>query len=63
MAIGSLIALLLIGLVAGWLAGKLMRGSGFGLVGNIAVGIVGAFVDNQGQDPLSSCNSVPLESV
>ncbi len=63
MAIGSLIALLLIGLVAGWLAGKLMRGSGFGLVGNIAVGIVGAFVGNQGQDPLSSCNSVPLESV
>ena len=40
----SLIAFLLIGAVAGWLAGQLMRGGGFGLLGNIVVGIVGAFV-------------------
>ena len=40
----SLIAFLLIGAVAGWLAGLLMRGGGFGLLGNIVVGIVGAFV-------------------
>ena len=40
----SLIGFLLIGAVAGWLAGLLMRGGGFGLLGNIVVGIVGAFV-------------------
>ena len=33
---------LVIGGVAGWLAGKVMRGAGFGIVGNIIVGIVGA---------------------
>jgi uncharacterized membrane protein YeaQ/YmgE (transglycosylase-associated protein family) len=35
---------LIIGAVAGWLAGKLMKGGGFGLLGNIVVGIVGAFI-------------------
>jgi uncharacterized membrane protein YeaQ/YmgE (transglycosylase-associated protein family) len=40
----SLIGFLLIGAVAGWLAGLLMRGGGFGLLGNIVVGIIGAFV-------------------
>ena len=40
----SLIAFLFIGAVAGWLAGLLMRGGGFGLLGNIVVGIIGAFV-------------------
>ena len=40
----SLILFLVIGAVAGWLAGLLMRGGGFGLLGNIVVGIVGAFV-------------------
>ena len=40
----SLIAFLIIGAVAGWLAGLLMRGGGFGLLGNIVVGIIGAFV-------------------
>ncbi len=35
---------LVVGAVAGWLAGMLMRGGGFGLLGNIIVGIVGAFV-------------------
>lgn len=35
---------LLIGAVAGWLAGKLMKGGGFGLVGNVVLGIVGAVV-------------------
>lgn len=44
MAIESLFVLLIVGLVAGWLAGLIMRGAGFGLVGNIAVGIAGAFV-------------------
>lgn len=35
---------LIVGLVAGWLAGKLVKGGGFGLVGDLIVGVVGAFV-------------------
>ena len=35
---------LIIGAVAGWLAGQVMSGGGFGLVGDIVVGIIGAFV-------------------
>ena len=35
---------LLVGLVAGWLAGKLTKGSGFGVLGDIVLGVVGAFV-------------------
>jgi len=38
----SLIIFLAIGAVAGWLAGLLMRGGGFGLLGNIVVGVIGA---------------------
>ena len=33
---------LLIGLVAGWLAGMLLKGSGFGVVGNLIIGVLGA---------------------
>src|SRR5271154_1658758 len=40
----SLIVILLVGIVAGWLAGQIVRGGGFGLVGDLIVGIVGAFV-------------------
>ena len=35
---------LAIGAAAGWIAGQLMKGRGFGMLGNIVVGIVGAFV-------------------
>jgi uncharacterized membrane protein YeaQ/YmgE (transglycosylase-associated protein family) len=42
----SLIAILIVGLVAGWLAGLLMKGGGLGLIGDIIVGIVGAFIGN-----------------
>lgn len=35
---------ILIGLVAGWLAGQLMKGGGFGIVGDIIVGIIGALI-------------------
>ncbi len=35
---------IIIGGIAGWLAGQLKKGSGFGLFGNIAVGILGGFV-------------------
>ena len=41
---GGLIAWLVVGLVAGWLAGQFMRGGGYGLVGDIVLGVVGAFV-------------------
>ena len=40
----ALIVWLIIGAIAGWLAGLIMDGGGFGLVGNIIVGIIGAFI-------------------
>ena len=40
----ALLWFILIGLAAGWLAGRLMRGSSFGAVGDIVVGVVGSFV-------------------
>jgi uncharacterized membrane protein YeaQ/YmgE (transglycosylase-associated protein family) len=44
MEIEALIIWLIVGAVAGWLAGQVMSGGGFGLVGDIVLGIVGAFV-------------------
>jgi uncharacterized membrane protein YeaQ/YmgE (transglycosylase-associated protein family) len=44
MDVQALIIFLIIGAVAGWLAGQIMTGGGFGLIGNIVVGIIGAFV-------------------
>jgi uncharacterized membrane protein YeaQ/YmgE (transglycosylase-associated protein family) len=44
MSAESLLVWLLIGAVAGWLAGTIVKGSGFGLVGNIVVGIIGSFI-------------------
>jgi uncharacterized membrane protein YeaQ/YmgE (transglycosylase-associated protein family) len=35
---------ILIGLTAGWLAGQLMKGGGFGVVGDIVVGVIGALL-------------------
>lgn len=40
----SFLWFLIVGLVAGWLAGKLVKGGGFGLVGDLIVGVVGAFL-------------------
>ena len=40
----NFILFLIIGAVAGWLAGKIMKGRGFGVLGNIVVGIVGSFL-------------------
>ena len=39
-----LVYVLIIGAVAGWLAGTLFKGAGFGLIGNIIVGIIGSFI-------------------
>ncbi len=44
MTLEGLLILLLIGAVAGWLAGLIVKGRGLGLIGNIVVGIVGAFI-------------------
>ena len=44
MAIEAILIILLVGAIAGWLAGQIVRGMGFGLIGNIVVGIVGAFI-------------------
>lgn len=40
----NLILFLVVGLVAGWLAGKILKGAGFGLVGDLIVGVIGAFI-------------------
>ena len=42
MNINSLVLMLIIGAAAGWLAGNIMKGKGFGVVGNVVVGIIGA---------------------
>ena len=40
----SLAVILLVGLIAGWLAGQLVQGTGFGLVGDLVIGVVGALI-------------------
>jgi uncharacterized membrane protein YeaQ/YmgE (transglycosylase-associated protein family) len=40
----SLLVILVVGVIAGWLAGQIVRGSGFGLFGDLIVGIIGAFI-------------------
>ncbi len=40
----NIIAWIIVGLIAGWLAGLVMRGGGFGIVGDIIVGILGALI-------------------
>jgi uncharacterized membrane protein YeaQ/YmgE (transglycosylase-associated protein family) len=44
MSTESILVILIVGIVAGWLAGKVVRGAGFGLIGDLLVGIAGAFV-------------------
>ena len=44
MSAESLLIILLIGLVAGWLAGLIVQGTGFGLIADICIGIVGALI-------------------
>jgi uncharacterized membrane protein YeaQ/YmgE (transglycosylase-associated protein family) len=40
----SLLIILVVGLVAGWLAGQIIRGTGFGIIGDLVIGIIGAFI-------------------
>jgi uncharacterized membrane protein YeaQ/YmgE (transglycosylase-associated protein family) len=44
MPIESLLVLILVGAIAGWLAGLIVKGFGFGLIGNIVIGILGALI-------------------
>jgi len=44
MSTENILVILVVGIVAGWLAGKIVRGTGFGLIGDLIVGIAGAFV-------------------
>jgi uncharacterized membrane protein YeaQ/YmgE (transglycosylase-associated protein family) len=40
----GLLVILFVGLVAGWLAGQIVQGTGFGIIGDLIVGILGAFI-------------------
>jgi uncharacterized membrane protein YeaQ/YmgE (transglycosylase-associated protein family) len=40
----SLLIILAVGLIAGWLAGQITRGTGFGIIGDLIIGIAGAFI-------------------
>ena len=42
--VDSILVMLIVGAIAGWLAGKLVQGFGFGLIWNIVIGIIGAFI-------------------
>lgn len=60
---GTIIFWLIFGAIAGWLAGRIMRGGGFGLLGNIVVGVVGAMIGGTlfrmiGLPPVSSIGSL-----
>ena len=44
MGLTALIWFLIIGLIAGWLAGKVIRGGGYGVIGDMIVGVIGAFI-------------------
>ena len=44
MGLESILVILLVGAVAGWLAGTIVKGYGYGLLGNIVIGILGAFI-------------------
>ena len=50
---GGIIAWIVIGLIAGWLAGVIMPGKGFGLIGDLIVGLIGAFVGGLIMDVLT----------
>jgi len=42
----GILVILFVGLIAGWLAGKIVRGTGFGIIGDILVGIAGALISS-----------------
>lgn len=62
----SILAWIIIGLIAGWLAGLVMKGGGYGLIGDLIVGVLGALVGGFlagvlfGIDALSGINLMSL---
>jgi len=43
----SVLVIIFVGIIAGWLAGRVMEGGGFGLIGDLVVGLIGAFVGDR----------------
>lgn len=41
MGVGSIIVFILVGIVEGWMEGKVVKGGGLGMIGNIIVGVIG----------------------
>lgn len=42
----SLLVIIIVGIIAGWLAGLIVQGGGLGIIGDLLIGIVGAFIGN-----------------
>ena len=63
MDLTSIVIFLAIGAIAGWLAGILTKGGGFGLLGNIVVGIIGAVVGGFAFDLLGLSSSGLIGSI
>jgi uncharacterized membrane protein YeaQ/YmgE (transglycosylase-associated protein family) len=63
----TILAWIVVGLIAGWLAGRVMRGGGYGLIGDIIVGIVGGLLGGWIATSLlhigAEVNGVNLESI
>jgi uncharacterized membrane protein YeaQ/YmgE (transglycosylase-associated protein family) len=71
LSVENLVVILLVGIVAGWLAGRLVTGGGFGLVGDLMIGVLGAFLASLlfpalrvrlGTDDRSRCAAPALEA-
>ena len=56
----GLLVILVVGVIAGWLAGKIVKGHGFGLVGDAAIGIVGALIGDGFASPDSGAGIIGL---
>jgi uncharacterized membrane protein YeaQ/YmgE (transglycosylase-associated protein family) len=62
----GIISWLVVGLIAGWLAGMLMKGGGYGVVGDIVLGIIGAIVGGflaTSVLKIGSVNGINIESI
>ncbi len=62
----GIISWLIVGLIAGWLAGMLMKGGGYGVIGDIVLGIIGAIVGGflaTSVFQIGSVNGINIESI
>ena len=63
----SLLVILIVGLIAGWLAGQIVQGTGFGVFGDLVIGIVGAFIGDwllpRAPESISARGSSPQSSM